>query len=119
MSTDCKQYVGYTVTLKTDLSHDDYDFFNEFVENHREYNQFDCKGKVSLVLDGMCGTYARLVFVDSRIEDSWTDGDDYVVLRSCDVPEGVYLELNKAYKALYDKDLDRAMIDYALWFHFC
>ena len=118
MSVNCKQYIGYTVTLKTDLKHEDYDFFDEFIEEHSEYNQFDCKGKVSLVVDGMCGIYARLVYVDKSIRDSRSDGEDYIVLRNSPVPDEVYNELNKAYKAIYDKDLDKDAIEYALWFHF-
>ena len=118
MSVNCKQYIGYTVTLKTDLRHEDFDFFDEFIEEHSEYNQFDCKGKVSLVVDGMCGTYSRLIYVDEIIRDSWTDGGEYIVLRKSSVPDEVYNELNKAHNALYDKDLNKDAIEYALWFHF-
>lgn len=118
MSVRCEQYIGYTITLKTDLKHEDFDFFNEFTEEHMEYNQYDCKGKVLLVIDGMCGEYARLVFVDNDIKDSWTDGDEYIVLRNSAVPDDIYNELNKAYRLMYDKDLDKDLIEYALWFHF-
>lgn len=118
MSVSCEQYMGYTVTLKTDLKHDDYEFFNEFSEEHSEYNQYDCKGKVLLVIDGMCGEYARLVFVDNHIRDSWTDGNEYIVLRNSAVPDDIYNELNKAYRLMYEKDLDQDLIEYALWFHF-
>lgn len=118
MSVNCKQYIGYTVTLKTDLKHEDFNFFNEFIEEHSEYNQYDCKGKVLLVTDGMHGEYARLVFVDEYIDDSWTDGKEYLVLRKSPVPDDVYSELNKAHKALYNKELDKDTVEYALWFCF-
>ena len=63
MSVDCTGYVGYTVTLKENLTHNDFDFFNNFDKEHGEYSQWDFKGKekVRLVVDGMDGNYARLI----------------------------------------------------------
>ena len=119
MSVDCEAYIGYTVTLKTNLDSDDFEFFEEFSEAHAEYNQYDCKGKVSLVVDGMCGAYARLVFVDEKINECWVEGNDYYALKSPTVPDGVYDELNKAYQLMYDMELDRSQIEYALQFCFC
>ena len=118
MSVSCEAYIGYTVTLKTNLDSEDFEFFNDFAENHGEYNQYDCKGKVLLAVDGMCGMYARFVFVDEYFEDCWEVGKDYYRLRSQSVPDDVYNELNKAYKAMYDKDFDKNLIEYALWFQF-
>lgn len=118
MSVSCEAYVGYTVTLKTDLRSEDFEFFDEFLESHGEYNQYDCKGKVLLVTDGMNGDYARLVFVDEHIKESWVEGNDYYPLRSVILPDNVYEELNKAYKAMYEKELDRKTVEYALWFVF-
>lgn len=71
------KYIGYTVTLKTDLNADDFDFFEDFLEAHGEYNLFDCKGKVLLVVDGMNGEYARFVFVDERIRGYWAEEKEY------------------------------------------
>lgn len=118
MSVDCRGYVGYTVTLKTNLKSADYRFFDDFEETHGEYNLYDCKGKVSLVVDGMNGEYARLIFVEHKIEDCWINGKDYFALQSQSVPDNVYDELNKAYKLMYNKDLDKSLIEYALWFLF-
>jgi hypothetical protein len=119
MSVECEAYVGYTVTLKTNLNGDDFDFFNEFLETHDEYNQYDCKDKVLLVVDGMCGEYARLVFVDYKLDEYWCEGKNYFILRDSPIPEEIYNELNKAYNVLYNKDLDVEQIEYALWFLFC
>lgn len=118
MSTDCRAYVGYTVTLKTNLNSDDFEFFNDFLEIHDEYNQYNCKGKVLLAIDGMCGEYVRFVFVDEEIEECWIKGKDYFPLTSTSVPDNVYEELNKAYHSMYKKDLDKDLIEYALWFQF-
>lgn len=120
MSVSCEAYIGYTVTLKTNLNGDDFDFFWDFLETHGEYNQYDCKGKVLLITDGMCGDYARLVFVDEHIEECGVNGGkDYFPLRSLPtIPDNVYEELNKAYKSMYDDELDKGLIEYSLWFHF-
>ena len=121
MSVDCTGYVGYTVTLKEDLTHTDFDFFNNFEDEHSEYGMWEHKGgkeKVKLVVDGMCGKYARLVFVDEKIEDCWIDGKDYFALKSPSIPDDVYEQLNKAFKLMYNKDLDKSLIEYALWFLF-
>lgn len=118
MSVSCEAYIGYTVTLKTNLNGKDFDFFNDFEEAHDEYNQYDCKGKVLLAVDGMSGDYARFVFVDQHIKDCWIEGKDYFALKSPPIPDNVYEELNKAYKAMYGKDLDRDLVEYALWFQF-
>lgn len=122
MSVDCTGYIGYTVTLKEDLTSDDFDFFNDFDDAHSEYSQWSFKNdgteRVRLVVDGMSGDFARLILVDKKIEDCWVNGDDYFALRSNNVPNDVYDELNKAYRLMYEKDLDKSLIEYALWFLF-
>ena len=121
MSVDCTEYVGYTVTLKRDLNSDDFDFFNDFDDEHEEYSMWEYKKpteKVRLIIDGMCGEFARLIYVDYKIEDCFVDGKDYFELRNAPIPDDVYVELNQAYRLMYDKDLDKSLIEYALWFLF-
>ena len=117
MGVSSEQYIGYTVNLKTDLKSEDFDFFEDFTTKHPEYDYYKGKGKVLLIEDGMSATYARLIFVDKCLQDSWSDDEDYVVLRRSPVPEEVYNELNKPYKLMYETDLDKDLIEYALWFH--
>lgn len=93
-------------------------FFNDFAKEHGEYNQYRSKGEVQLVVDGMSGDFARLIFVDEKIEECWIEGKDYFALKSPPIPENVYDELNKAYRLMYNKDLDKSLIEYALWFLF-
>lgn len=118
MSVSCESYIGYMILLKEDLTHEDFHFFEEFIENFGEYDQFNRKGKVKLIVDGMNGLYARLIFVDMFIEDCWENGKHFYSLRKDPVPDDVYNELNKAYKLLYNKELDKENIEYALLFHF-
>lgn len=119
MSVSSDLYVGYTVTLKTNLGCDDFDFFDKFIEKYGEYDQYrdKSKGNVLLILDGMSGTYARLVFIDAYISDVWSETDDYVILRDLSVTEEVYNKLNRPYKIMYGEDLDKNLIQYALWCH--
>lgn len=118
MSVSCEAYIGYTVTLKKNLNSEDFDFFDDFIENHKEYNQYDCKGKVLLVVDGMNGDYARLVYVDEHIEECWVEGKTYFPLKKIPIAENAYDELSKAYKVMYGEELDIDMIEYAIWFDF-
>ena len=119
MSVRSEQYIGYTVNLKTDLKHEDFDFFDDFTTKHKEYDYYndERKGKVLLIVDGMSATYARLVYIEKCIVDSWSDEEDYIVLNKAAIPEEVYDELNKPYKIMYGKELDRDSVEYALWFH--
>lgn len=117
MSVSSDQFIGYTVTLKEDLTSDDFDFYDDFTTKYTEYDQYIGKEKVLLVVDGMNGLYARLVFVDTCIKDSWANENDYIVLRNSPIPEEVYDALNKPYKLMYGKDLDKTLIEYATWFH--
>lgn len=118
MSVGSDLYIGYTVTLKTNLKSDDFDFFDKFIDKYGKYDQYTGEGNVLLILDGMSGIYARLVFVDAHIPDVWSETDDYVILRDLSVPKEVYNKLNKPYKIMYGKDLDKNLIQYALWYHY-
>ena len=121
MSVRCEAFIGYTVTLKTNLKSDDWELIEEFEEKHNEYDFYNYRereGKVLLVVDGMNGLYARFVYVDEHIEECWIDGKDYFPLRSQSVPNDIYEKINKAYRDMYGKDLDKGLIEYALWFRF-
>lgn len=119
MSVSSEQYIGYVVNLKTDLNGEDFDFFEDFTTRHKEYDYYngERKGKVLLIVDGMSATYARLVYMDKCIVNSWSDEEDYIILNNSTVYDEVYDALNKPYKLMYGKDLDKDMIEYALWFH--
>ena len=119
MSTSCEAYVGYTVTLKENLTSDDFEFFWEFIDKHGKYNLRDCENSVSLVTDGMCGEFARLIYVDHFISECWVEGKSYYKLRCSEIPDDIYQKLNTAYNELYGKELDKSNIEYALWYLFC
>ena len=110
MSISCEAYVGYTVTLKTNLTDEDFDFFYD-VED------IDCPTRVQIIVDGMCGHYARLIYVDENF-DCWVDNKEYYALKSPIVTDEIYDKLNQVYKQIYNKDLDREQIEYALSFHY-
>lgn len=109
MSISCEAYVGYAVTLKTDLKEEDFDFFYD-VED------IELPARVQIIIDGMCGHYARLIYVDENF-DCWVDNREYYPLKSPTVTDEIYDKLNQVYKQMYNKDLDRESIEYALSFH--
>ena len=114
MSVDCELYIGYTVNLKENLKGEDFDFFCDF----NQYDHFDCEGEVKLLVDGMNGEYARLIFVNKQILDIW-ECDNYYKLQVETIPDNVYSALNEAYKTMYGKELDKDLIEYGLTVHFC
>lgn len=115
MSTESELYVGYTVNLKTDLTSEDFSQLDEFLEANPEYNRFDCVGHVSLIVDGMCGDFARLIYVEHHVRELYSC--PYLKLSKTDIPDDVYAKLNIAYTKLYGKELDRECIDYSAWVH--
>lgn len=125
MSVSTERIIGFTVTLKEDLNHNDFEFFENVEEKHKEfayrekYSQFGMKpNQVALVVDGMNGDYARLVYVENVKEvDGAYDEDPYTLLRPTEIPEEMYNELNIAYQKIYEMPLDKKLIEYALWYH--
>lgn len=110
MSISCEAYIGYTVTLATDLTEEDFEFFDN-VED------IELPDRIQIIVDGMCGHYARLIYVD-RVFDCWCDDAEYFVLKSPEVTDKIYHALNKAYYTLYKRILKRERVEYALSFHY-
>lgn len=111
MSVSCEAYIGYTVNLATNLKEEDFEFFNN-AEN------IELPDRVQIIVDGMCGHYARLIYID-RVLDCWCDEVEYLPLKySEEIPNRIFSDLNKAYYALYGKLLNRERIEYALSFHY-
>lgn len=61
MSVSCKAYIGYTVTLATHLTDEDFEFFNNAED-------IELPDQVQIIGDGMCGHYARLIYVDRVLD---------------------------------------------------
>lgn len=120
MSVDVELYVGYTITLKERLTHEDFKFFGDFTEEHTEYDEYNrnSKSKVKLIEDGMSGNYARLIYIDKRLyQEDFYSSENFFALENSDDFEEKYAELNKAYKLMYNKELDKEQVKYAVWFH--
>jgi len=111
MSISCEGYIGYTITLKTNLTEKDFDFF------HNASETIDFPDRVQLIIDGMCGNYARLICVDEVFE-CWVDGKEYFSLKGPQLNEEIYEKLNQVYKEMYHQELEREKIEYGLSFHF-
>jgi len=127
MSVSCEMFLGWTVRLiEGNVSDDDFEFFEELEEREPEFRAFKGKyskftkdnTKVKLVVDGMNGLYARLIYVHkNKCIYSFDDGISYEKLSNEQVPDDIYSELNECYKKIYNKDLERDKVEYALWYH--
>lgn len=121
MSVNCEAYIGFTVNIAENLSHDEFETFDEYNMQYPEYNRYNhnFKSRVRLIVDGMNGFYARLVYIDKFIDEiSMGFANHYSKLRAVPVPDDVYRDLNTAYEKLMHKKLDKGDVEYAFWLHF-
>ena len=127
MSVRCEMFLGWTVKLiEGDVSDNDFEFFEQLEEIEPDFQAFkgkyslytDDDTKVKLVVDGMNGLYVRLIYVHKN-KPIYSSGDeiDYEKLSNEQVPDDIYNELNECYKKIYDKDLEKDKVEYALWYH--
>ena len=123
MSVSCEQYIGYTLTVKTKLTHADFEMLHAFLDEHPEYDSYNKDNKLVLVIDGMNGCYARFIYIDKRsnIEFSDNEGTDFLTMPVTEVRPVVYDMMNKAYQQLLCDEtvqLDSKLIGYAIWLHY-
>lgn len=122
MSVSCEQFIGYTLTLKEKLTHEDYRFFDEFESKHPEYRKNREAGQVALIVDGMNGEYARLVYIEKHLKDCHYDGDEYYSVLSSEKPDyDVYSAITQAYEEMYGTAfgfVNANRIEHAMWFHY-
>ena len=75
--------------------------------------------KIKLVLDGMNGTFARLVYVLAVSYDvAWVDEDNDILndnLKENVVPENVFKELNTVYMQLTGQELQKENVKLKEW----
>ena len=126
MSVSCEIYVGYTIEIETNLSHADFEKIHEFEDKYPEVDKYnhhwdDYEGRVLLIADGMCGEFARLIYVDKYIDGgSLGDSNEYFELeepRSL-VNVGKINDLVNyylAYTGKTDAEYELGTVKYAMW----
>ena len=121
MSISVDKYFGWTIDLKADLTCNDFNFYDKFIEKHPNLDQCEncAPNEIKLVLDGMNGLFARLVYVLSASYDvAWVDDDDDVLndaLKENIVPENIFKELNTVYIQLTGHELEKEKIKLKEW----
>lgn len=122
MSVECKVIIGHTVELARDLSHEDFEKCEDFIDKYPEldeynYHRSDREGKLLLIGDGMSGDFLRFVIVDKYIDGGCIgDGNEFFELAKPALPS---MEITEKLAALYEeytgKPLTESDIKYALW----
>ena len=121
MSISVNRYFGWTIDLKTNLDCNDFDFYDELMNKHTDLEErVNCMpNKIKLVLDGMNGTFARLVYVLAVSYDvAWVDEDNDILndnLKENVVPENVFKELNTVYMQLTGQELQKENVKLKEW----
>lgn len=121
MSISVDKYFGWTIDLKANLTCNDFDFYDQFIDKHPDLDQGEncMPNKIKLVLDGMNGSFARLVYVLSVSYDvAWVDKDNDIlndILKENVVSENVFNELNTVYMQLTGQELQREKVKLKEW----
>lgn len=88
-------------------------FYHKFIDKHPNLDQWkNCMpNEIKLILDGMNGLFARLVYVLSVSYDvAWVDEDNDILndtLKENIVPENIFKELNTIYTQLTGQELQK------------
>lgn len=122
MSVRVDKYFGWTIELKKELNCNDFEFYNNFIEKHQNLNQYG-KGvmpnEIKLILNGMSGLFARLIYILSVAYDvAWVDEDNDVLnetLKENIVPESTFKELNEIYVQLTGQELQKEQVKLKEW----
>ena len=127
MSVSMTHYFGIGIKL-TDKEIDDFDKYNDFEDKYPQYSRYEfmrrtteAKSNVRLIVDGMNGLYAYLVYVIKETEDEemWstecTKEFPFNSMESADIIS----ELQTVYSLLNDgKELRASDINIISLFHF-
>lgn len=122
MSVRVDKYFGWTIELKKELNCNDFEFYHDFIENHQNLNQYG-KGampnEIKLVLNGMSGLFARLIYIISVSYDvAWVEEDNDIlneILKEKVVSENVFKELNGFYMQLTGQELQKEQVGLKEW----
>ena len=119
MSVECKVIIGHTVELARDLSHEDFEKCDAFIDKYPEldeynYHRDDMEGKLLLIGDGMNGSFLRLVKVDRIIEE--LEEFDFVELPTQDQMDPIVIsKMFDLYEEYTGRRPDAADFKYAVW----
>ena len=122
MSVSVDKYFGWTIELKNELEHDDYDIYNDFVDKYQSLNQYGKAAMpcdIKLVTNGMSGLFARMIYILSVSYDvPWVEEDNDTLNQSLKekvVPENIFNELSDIYKKLVGEELKKEQVFLKEW----
>lgn len=127
MSVSVDQYFGWTIELKTDLTRTDFDFYEQVKEKYPELSIYsnphitenNAINQIKLVVDGMNGLFARLIYIKSFTEDViWVDEDNdnkNATLEDIKVPDDIFDNLKEVYKNITNQELFHRQVKLKEW----
>lgn len=127
MSVSMTHYFGIGIKL-TDKEIDDFDKYNDFEDKYPQYSRYEfmrrtteAKSNIRLIVDGMCGSYAYLMYVikDADYEEMWsTECTKEFPFNSIESADAIS-ELQEVYSLLEDgKELRVQDVNIISLFHF-
>lgn len=119
MSVECNRIKGFVVTMPYDVKFEEIEdlFGDEFDDIY-----FSCwsskPNRAYLFTDHYNGNYLRICYAEKTGSpyDYCDDDEQYFKLGDKELTDDIYDQMNYIYKKIYNQDLDKTKIEYALWY---
>lgn len=123
MSVDCRILTGLTIEFARDLTSEDFQKCEAFIEKHPEldeyeYHSLDREGKLLLIGDGMSGDFLRLIKVDKYIAGGYLgDTNEFFELTTpaASFDPELIAKMKELYEEYTGKSFNPSELKYAMW----
>lgn len=119
MSVSCRIFVGPTIELARNLTHEDFRKADDFMNKHPELDEYvgdpNLEGRILLIADGMDGEFLRLVFVNAfQDEASLGSANEFKELEGT-ADFKVIDKMIDFYEEYTGKEFEESDLKYAMW----
>ena len=120
MSVSCRIFVGPTIELARNLTHEDFRKADDFMNKHPELDEYvgdtgNLEGRILLIADGMSGDFLRLVLVHSlRDGASLGSANEFKELEGT-ADFKVIDKMIDLYEEYTGKEFEDTDLTYAMW----
>ena len=124
MSVSSCIYMGPTLEIATNLSYADFRKCDAFIEKHPEIDEYaynlykEPENKLVLIVDGMNGHYARLIYINQCRHDAHESYNSKITeLANANIPTEIYEKMKALYEEYTGTEMLPEQIKYAMWTH--
>lgn len=119
MSVSCRIFVGPTIELARNLTHEDFRKADDFMNKHPELDEYvgdnNLEGRILLIADGMDGEFLRLIYVNAfQDEASLGSANEFKELEGT-ADFKVIDKMIDLYEEYTEKEFEETDLKYAMW----